>query len=252
MPSQTVTGDAVCAADGWETVMITAEVRGLICTEQPEWASLVPARLLGRHVEAIVTHVADEQTRRRTCGLGAIEDSALLRVLFELPVGMAVPLSGLGRWERSVLSRSPRGAVAMTQSTVTRLACPAVRIEMVVVRARDWERGIYWASQFGPFCRRALVLSSMPADDGDRLLLEAGMFGIGVIIQRQAEEGWLVPPAPFRPRQASSGQWLFHERAYAGLRQPGTAAGHEGAGSGVVQPVLEGTGEGHLPFNVEG
>lgn len=233
--------------------MITAGVRDLICTEQPEWASLVPARLLGRHVEAIVTHVVDEQVRRKACSLGSIEDSALLRVLFDLPVGMAVPLSGLSRWARSVLNRSPRGAVEANRSTVTRLACPPVKVEMVVVRARDWERGIYWASQFGPFCRRALVLPSMPADDGDRLLLEAGMFGIGVIIQRQAEEGWLIPPAPFRPRRASSGQWLFHERAFAGLWQSGLAADPEGGGaSGVVQPVLEGTGERHLPVNVEG
>jgi hypothetical protein len=232
--------------------MITADVRDLICTEQPEWASLVPARLLGRQVEAFVTHVGDEQARRRACGLGGIEDSALLRVLFDLPVGAAVPWSGLSRWACSVLGRSPRGAVKADRETVTRLACPAVKVEMVVVRARDWEHGIYWASQFGPFCRRALVLPSMPADDGDRLLLEAAMFGIGVIIRRQAEEGWLVPPAPFRPQRASSGQWLFHERAYAGLWHSGLAAGPAVATSGVVQPVLEGTGEGHLPVNVEG
>ena len=222
--------------------MITAGVRDLIGTEQPKWASLVPVRLLGRPVEAIVTDVADEQARRRACGLGGIEDSALLRVLFDLPVGVAVPLSRLGRWARSVLSGSPRGAVAVDRKSVTRLACPAVKVEMAIVRARDWERGIYWASQFGPFCRRALVLQSMPAGDSDRLLVEAGMFGIGVIIQQQAEEGWLVPPAPFRPQRASSGQWLFHERAYAGLWQSGLASGTEGAASGMVQPVLEGTG----------
>src|ERR1035438_4791521 len=100
--------------------MITADVRDLICPEQPEWSSLVPAWLLGRQVEAFVTHVGDEQARRRACGLGGIEDSALLRVLFDLPVGAAVPWSGLSRWACSVLGRSPRGAVKADRETVTR------------------------------------------------------------------------------------------------------------------------------------
>lgn len=200
--------------------MITADIRDLISPELPEWSSLVPTRLLGQDVEAIVTHVADEQRRRKACGLGAVEDSDLLRVLFDLPVGMPVPTSHLSRWERSVLGRSPHGAAETTRNAVTRLVCPAVKVEMVVVRARDWKRGIYRASQFGPFCRRALILSSMPstARDRDLLLVESSVFGIGVVIDGQAEEGWLVPPAPFRPERASSGQWLFHERVYATIR----------------------------------
>lgn len=216
--------------------MITADVRDLICPGHPEWASLMPMRLMGRHVEAIVTHVADEQARRSACGLGAIEDSALLRVLFDLPVGMPVPSGRLSNWDRSVLSRSPDGAVETSRSTVTRLACPAVKVEMVVVRARNWERGIYWASQFGPFCQRALVLSSMPpaGRDRDLLRMESRMFGIGVIISGQTDEGWLAVPAPFRPKRASSGQWLFHERAYAAIRQPDSLPGITSAGSGVV------------------
>lgn len=234
--------------------MITSDVRDLICPGRPEWARLMPARLLGRHVEAIVTHVADEHARRRACGLGALEDSALLRVLFDLPVGEPVPSSRLSRWDRSVLSRSPVGAVETSHGAVTRLACPAVKVEMVAVRARNWERGIYWASQFGPFCQRTLVLSSMPTADRDRdlLLVESRMFGIGVIISGQADEGWLVPPAPFRPRRASSGQWLFHERAYAAIRQSDLSSSITGTASGVVQPVLEGAGEGHLAVDVEG
>ena len=80
--------------------MITSDVRDLICPERPEWARLMPVRLLGRHVEAIVTHVADEHARRRACGLGALEDSALLRVLFDLPVGVPVPSSRLSRWDQ--------------------------------------------------------------------------------------------------------------------------------------------------------
>ena len=216
--------------------MITAGVRDLICPGRPEWASLVAARLMGRNVEAVVTHVADEQVRRNARNLGAIEDSALLRVLFDLPVGVPVPLSHLSRWERSVLSHSPGGAVETSNGTVTRLACPAVKVEMVVVKARIWERGIYWASQFGPFCQRVLVLSSMPESDRDRelLLMESRVFGIGVVVSGQADEGWLVPPAPFQPKRMSSGQWLFHERAYAAIRHTGLPPGVARAASGIV------------------
>ncbi len=146
------------------------------------------------------------------------------------------------------------GAVATSRSTVTRLACPAVKVEMVVVRARDWERGIYWASQFGPFCQRTLVLSSMPAADRDRdlLLVEARMFGIGVIIS-----GRLTRGGSFRRHRSGPGERLRASGFSMSvptpqLRQSDLSPGTTGAASGVVQPVLEGAGEGHLPVNVEG
>jgi hypothetical protein len=223
VPGQMVVEYAICAADWWEAVMITTDVRDLICAERPEWVSFVPVRLMGRRIEVIVLHVADEQARRSSCGLGAIEDSVLLRALFDLPVGVPVPSRRLSQWDRSVLKRSPGGALEATRDTVTRLASPAVKVEMAVVRARNWELGLYWASQFGPFCRRALVLSSMPAAsrDCERLVVEAAMFGIGIVAAPHAGEGWLVPPASFRPKQASSGQWLFQERAYAALLESG-------------------------------
>ena len=56
------------------------------------------------------------------------------------------------------------------------------------------------------------------------------MFGIGVIIGGQADDGWLVEPAPFRPQRISSGQWLFQERAWAAMLESGDAAGRQAAG----------------------
>ncbi len=212
--------------------MITAGVQSLISSELPEWESIVSARLLGRDVRAVVTHVTDEQRRREACGLGALDDPELLRVLFRLPVGMPVPSGSLDRWERTVLGRRPAGAAELSADTVTRLVSPPVRVELVVVEARDWERGIFRASQYGPFCRRVLALSSPPRTQRDRdgLVLEARMFGIGVIIGGQADDGWLVEPAPFRPQRISSGQWLFQERAWAAMLESGDAAGGQAAG----------------------
>jgi hypothetical protein len=197
--------------------MLTAGIRQLVAPEQPSWASIVPMRLLGRNVGAVVTPFEDEQRRRTACGLGAITDSALLRVLFELPPGIPVPSRQLSGWERGVLARSPHGAVERRRGTITRLACQPVKVELVVVRSREWRSGIYWASQYGPFCRRVLALSSMPSEhrDLESLQLEARLYGIGVVSTQHVTDGWLVPPAPFKPKRFSSGQWLFHERAHA-------------------------------------
>jgi hypothetical protein len=211
--------------------MITAGIRQLVAPELPPWTSIVPVRLLGRDIGAIVTLVADEWQRRADCGLGALDDPALIRVLFELPIGVAVSSGALGRWERGVLARGPAGAIDRRRGTVTRLACPPVKVEMVMVRACQWRSGIGWASQYGPFCRRALVLSSLPCGgERESLELEARLYGIGVISDQQVADGWLVPPAPFRPRRLSSGQWLFQERAYAAMQKPGHPADAGGLG----------------------
>jgi hypothetical protein len=205
--------------------MITAGIQQLVAAELPSWASMVRVRLLGKNVGAVVTSVDDERQRRAACGLAALNDPVLLRVLFELPLGVAMPLGCLGRWEQGVVARGPAGAVERSRGAVTRLACPPVKVELVVVWARQWRSGIGWASQYGPFCRRVLVLPSLPCGgERENLELEARLYGIGVISDEQVADGWLVPPAPFRPRRLSSGQWLFQERAYAAMLE----AGHPG------------------------
>jgi hypothetical protein len=212
---------------GWrrEAAMITACIRQLAALELPPWASIVPVRLLGRDVGAVVMSVADELERRAGCGLGAVDDPALLRVLFELPLGVVVSSGTLGQWDRRVLARCPAGVVERGRGTVRRLACPPVKVELVAVLARQWRSGIGWASQYGPFCRRVLVLPSLPGGaERESLELEARLYGIGVIGEQQLADGWLVPPAPFRPQRLSSGQWLFQERAYAAMLE----AGHPG------------------------
>jgi hypothetical protein len=232
--------------------MITAGIQELVAPELPEWASVVQVRLLGREVGAVVAPVADEWRRRADCGLGPLDDPALLRVLFELPVGVGVSSRTVGRWERGVLAASPPGAVERGPGTFTRLACPAVKVEMVVVRARDWRRGIWWASQYGPFCRRVLVLPSLPSDDErESLELEARLYGIGVVSSREAADGWLVSPAPFRQQRLSSGHWLFQERAYAAMMASGYQGPDDGRRLRVVQPVLQDLGKVDLALDVD-
>jgi hypothetical protein len=197
--------------------MLAAGIQELMAPDLPSWATVMPMKLAGRNVGAVVSSFEDEQERRADCGLGAIIDSALLRVLFQLPHGIPVPSRHLSSWERRVLARSPLGVAERRRGTVTRIACSPVKVELVVVRSRNWRCGIYWASQYGPFCRRVLALPSMPSDrdDVEALELEARIYGIGVVSTQHVKDGWLIPPAPFKPKRFSSGQWLFQERAYA-------------------------------------
>jgi hypothetical protein len=57
----------------------------------------------------------------------------------------------------------------------------------------------------------------MPSDrdEVETLELEARIHGVGVVSTQNVKDGWLISPAPFKPKRFSSGQWLFQERAYA-------------------------------------
>lgn len=199
---------------------MTVAAQRLLAPEVPPWAQVRSMVLLGRRVNAVVGRVDDECERRARLGLGALDDRGLLRALFELPVGLAVPAHRLDRPQRRVLARAPAGLVARQRGYVTRLASPPVRVEMVIVRERDWRRGLFDASQFGPFCRRVLTLSREPSDV-ERLEMEARLYGVGVVITEHDEGELLVAPSPFVPQRHTSARWLFQERAYAQLDDGG-------------------------------
>jgi len=198
--------------------MLTLGIQRLLAPKLSPWATIVPMRLLGRNVGAVVTRLEDEHRRREEHGVGALDNSNLLRVLFQLPHRVSVPSSGLSSWERNVLARRPDGVAELRRGMITRLACPPLKVELVAVSARNWRSGLYWASQYGPFCQRVLALPSLPQEHNEieELELEAKIFGVGVVSTHPAE-GWLVAPTPFKPKRHSSGQWLFSERAYAEL-----------------------------------
>jgi hypothetical protein len=67
--------------------------------------ALVGLRLRGQQVQAAVTVFADEARRRAEAGLGAVDSRALLTVLYDLPVGLPVPLASLDAYASRVLQR---------------------------------------------------------------------------------------------------------------------------------------------------
>ncbi|MFH8656297.1 hypothetical protein [Streptomyces afghaniensis] len=204
--------------------------------------ALVGLRLRGQQVQAAVTVFADEVRRRSDAGLGAVDSRALLTVLYDLPMGLPVPLGSLDTYALRVLHAAPPGVVDIgtdenLTSAVRRLV-PATRVELVLVHGpdgippREWDSAVRDASQFAPFCARGVVVSKTAASEHaeesafpdldldpalDLLLLKARFYGVGVATQSPQGLRWLLEPAPYRPQRHSPAQWLFHEQAWRQL-----------------------------------
>lgn len=151
-------------------------------------------------------------------GLGAITSPDALRFLLGLPAGEPVPLTALTHAERSDLAALPRGAVALSDDSVVRFAVPPVQVDVAVVAAPTWRLGLERAGRFVPFCARAMVLPAPPRDVGD-MAMEAGFYGIGVIVATPGTDPQvLVAPVSFRRRRVTVAGWRFPEEVYRQVR----------------------------------
>ncbi|MBT2529929.1 hypothetical protein J7E91_32355 [Streptomyces sp. ISL-99] len=177
---------------------------------------ICPLVLRGQRVQAAITVFEDEAQRRAAAGLGALDQRSLLTFLFNLPAGVPVPLDQLDASDRRRASTAPSGVVEVDQEhgVVVRRIVPVVRVEQVLVHAKDWDQGVRLASQFGPFCTRAFIVPE-GTPDTDLIVLKARYYGVGVAVQAPGGSSrWLLEPAPYRPRRHSPAQWLFHEQAW--------------------------------------
>lgn len=162
---------------------------------------------------------AAEVARRRRAGCGAITDLAVLDALMGLPVRIPITTTDLTDRERRILRRAPAGALACTDERTTRLAVPPVSVELAVVRARDWRKGLARAGRFAPFCARAIHLPTRPADYDDAAM-QAGFFGIGIFIGPRNNPHHIVEPAPHIRHRHTPAQWQFAEEVYQQIGLP--------------------------------
>jgi hypothetical protein len=168
----------------------------------------------GTHAVLGVRLDRDECERRAAAGLEAITSPDVLNLLLGLPVGEPVPREALTWAERSVLRTVPRGAVSVDGGVVIRRVVPPLEAGLALVPASSWRSGLERAGRFAPFCARAMVLRTPPRNLGD-LLMEAGFYGIGVIVAaRNAEPDVLVQPTPFRRNRSTVAGWRFLEQVY--------------------------------------
>jgi hypothetical protein len=159
----------------------------------------------------------DEHERRRRAGAGAICSADVLELLLGLPIGMPVPVASLSRREGAALKLVPRGAVSERHGQVTRHAVAPVTVELAVVAAHTWRDGLEVAGRFTPFCARAVVLSRRPADLAD-LQMQAGFYGVGVIVIDDQSTEVLAEPAPFQRLRFKAAGWRFLEQVYRTVR----------------------------------
>lgn len=172
------------------------------------------ARLLGRTVLVSLRVNEHEATRRRVAGTGALTDVSLLQVLATLPAWESFPWSGLTPREQRILRAAPSGVLDRAGARAKRLAVPAAIVDEVLVEARSGVSGLTAASAFAPYCRRSAAVPAAAADD-ETVLLNAALYGIGIVARREGLPVQVVEPAPFIQQRWTWASWLFHEQAWA-------------------------------------
>jgi len=159
----------------------------------------------------------DEHARRQRADTGAIASADVLELLLSLPIALPVPVTALTGRERAALKLAPPGAVTRSDDQVTRHAVAPVAVELALVAACSWRTGLEVAGRFTPFCSPAMVLRRRPANLAD-VRLQAGFYGVGVIVVDDLETEVLVEPAPFQRRRFTAAGWRFLEEVYRKAR----------------------------------
>lgn len=140
---------------------------------------------------------AAEVSRRRQFGLGAISDSGAIELMCALPLNESVAIGDLELGHQDLIDRGlPVGLADVTETHITRLASPALRLRGVVIVDDDWDLGLTNASRFANQCARMLVVSAPVCDPIAQL--EAAEYEIGLLgLDPSGELSVLVaPPEP--------------------------------------------------------
>jgi hypothetical protein len=177
---------------------------------------MVRLRLLG--TDALLFHrlVRDEHQRRGAAAAEPVNSMGALQLLHALPAGVPVPLEALISAEQAAVRRLPASAARVTARTVTRLAVRPLTVDLAVVRATGTRHPLELAGRFAPFCRRAILLKQLPARQDD-LVLEAALYGIGVLAQECGGIRLLLEPAEHWPQRHTAAAWHFVEDLYERL-----------------------------------
>jgi hypothetical protein len=165
--------------------------------------------LLGVRVSARAILNQAEHKRRRSLGITALADPALLGRLLEIPVGY--PVHDPAVWAET--AGQPIGVVSRGDDghTVTRLLEPALIVEDVFVPGppRREMRAVQDASLFAPFTARWVAVKAQEAPD--TVVMEAKLCGVGLL----GQDGHVILAA----EQPTSGgvdgwAWLLWEKTY--------------------------------------
>ena len=168
--------------------------------------------LLGTEVLCFYQVDDAEHQRRQSVGLKAVTGLAMLETLMGLPVDLPVSWRLLGQGEYAKVRALPVGTVERDGAMVIRRAVRPVRVDLAVVTARSWRRGLERAGRFAPFCRRTLLWDRRPP--GTEKLSEASFYGVGVLHRTGGDVTTLLEPREYRPARHTAGAWWFTEELY--------------------------------------
>jgi len=154
-----------------------------------------------------------EHARRVGVGAGALSSPDVLEMLLGLPVAMPVPVRSLTERERVALRAVPHGSVCVQDGQVTRHAAAPLTVDLALVGARTWRKGLEVAGRFAPFCARAMVLPGRPTDL-EEMRIQADFYGVGVIVVSDQATQVLVEPTPFHRVRHTAAGWQFVEMVY--------------------------------------
>lgn len=185
-----------------------------------EWACYPSAvvRLFGAAAGVAYRPDPTEIARRAAVGLGAITQRDILDVLMGLPAGLPVTADSLPTRDQRILRRAPHSTIERDGDRLVRQAVPPVSARFAVVAARTWRDGLAKAGRFAPFCARAILLPTPPADVDDARM-QASYYGIGLCVFTAGTLRMLIDPQPYIRQRHSSAQWWFTEELYRQVAQ---------------------------------
>lgn len=167
----------------------------------------------GARADALVVIDDGEHCRRKEAGLGAVTSLGLLDAAMNLPLDVPVRRDDLSAATLRRLERAPEGVIRFEGEWITRVVRQPLTVVAAVIRGRGWRIAMRRAAAFGPLAQRILFLDSLPAQ-GDMVLWEARLAGVGVWVLGDGEVRQVLAPALFQRRYVKAAGWRFAERAY--------------------------------------
>ncbi|MEV5978573.1 hypothetical protein [Streptomyces sp. NPDC052114] len=159
-----------------------------------------------------------EVGRRAREGVAPLLDMTVLNGLLQLPVGLPVPVASLTSKERWRLRECPKDAVERSGGQLVRRVVSPLEVDVAVTRTRRPGRpALLRAGCFGSYAASTVWLDG-PAAGSELMVIEAGIYGLGVVhaVDGEAPE-LLVAPRSSRSFGHTAAGWLFHEQVYEQL-----------------------------------
>lgn len=177
----------------------------------------VPLSVDGRRYFAGLTLNNNEHQRRQEAGLGAVTSTGLLHALWEIPYGMAFPLSCFRSIDQKTLCEADNGWIQNDGDELSRLYQPVGTIKSIAASDTSLVRAVSKAASHPQTVRRTAVWFT--STDGRspkaiETLTRAKLLGVGVIAVNKTSIVHLAESSDPIASRPSVFRWWQAELAY--------------------------------------